>query len=152
MGNVNYTPEQILNRAIGKEIQAKTMYEIYAEKVTDAQGKSLLKELAQEELGHKQILEKVDPKNPGTFTSQSISKSDLADFSDKPEISNEATMQEVLKYAIAEELEAFDFYNSLTAYTSDETFKNLLNRLASEEKRHKQRLENLYDEMFQPEN
>ena len=60
MGYRNFTPSQVLNRAIGKEEQAKTMYEIYAERVEDKQGRQLLQELAKEELGHKLALEKID--------------------------------------------------------------------------------------------
>jgi rubrerythrin len=37
-------------------------------------------------------------------------------------------------------------------YTSDEDFLNLLNTLSAEEKKHKQKLERMYDDMFQPEN
>ena len=33
MGYRNFTPQQILSRAIGKEEEARMMYEIYAEKV-----------------------------------------------------------------------------------------------------------------------
>ncbi len=151
MGTNDFTPRQILNRAIGKEVEAKTMYEIYAGKVEDKQSKGLLKELAQEELGHKQALEKIDPDDAGTFKTPKISRSELSGVSDRPQISKEATMQEVLKYAIAEEVDAFDFYSSLTKHAG-ESLQNLLNRLASEEKKHKQRLERLYDDMFQPEN
>ena len=61
-------------------------------------------------------------------------------------------MQEVLTYAIAEEADAFNFYSSMTKYTSDENLVNLLNKLSSEEKKHKQKLERMYDDMFQPEN
>lgn len=148
----NFTPSQILNRAIGKEEQARMLYEIYADKVEDRQGKALLKELAAEEAGHKKILEKVDPEQPGTFNTAEISSVEISEFFDKPEISKEATMQEVLRFAIAEEIDAYNFYDSLKAYTADENFLNLLSKLEAEEKKHKDRLEDMYDRMFQPEN
>ncbi|MBI4830656.1 MAG: hypothetical protein HY801_03695 [Candidatus Lindowbacteria bacterium] len=115
MADRNFTPRQILNRAIGKEAEAKMMYEIYAEKVEDPRSKQLLKELALEEMGHKLALEKVDPEHPGTFKSPNISSSKFSDFSERPQITN-------------------------------------LRKLASEEKKHKQKLERMYDDMFQPEN
>jgi rubrerythrin len=152
MGYRNFTPRQILSRAIGKEQEAEMMYEIYSEKVEDSQSKGLLKELAREELGHKEALEKIDPDSPGTFRAPEISGAELSEFFDKPQVSKEATMLEVLRYAIAEEQDAFNFYTSLNAYTDDETFLNLLRRLASEEKKHMQKLERMYDDMFQPEN
>lgn len=152
MSNRDFTPSQILNRAIGKEEEARMMYEIYAEKVKDKQSSSLLKELALEEQGHKRALEKVDPDNPGTFKSAEISGSEFDVIFDKPEISKEATMQEVIRYAISEEQDAFNFYKSLTEHVADPTFIDLLNRLAGEEKKHKDRLERMYDELFQPEN
>ena len=152
MGNSDFTPQQLLNRAIGKEEQARMMYEIYADKVEDRQGKELLRELAQEELGHKLALEKIDADKPGTFNAPEISSGEFGEFFDRPEISKEAGMQEVLTYAIAEEADAFNFYNSMTKYASDENLLNLLNKLASEEKKHKQKLERMYDDMFQPEN
>jgi len=152
MGYRNFTPRQLLNRAIGKEQEASTLYEIYADKVDDPQSKKLLQELAREELGHKLALEKIDPENPGTFTTTEISGGEFGEFFDRPQISKDATMQEVLRFAIAEEADAFTFYSSLTKYTKDDGFIDLLNKLASEEKKHKQRLESMYDEMFQPEN
>lgn len=152
MGYRNFTPSQVLNRAIGKEEEAKTIYEIYAEKVEDPQSKKLLQEMAKEELGHKRALEKVDPENPGTFTATEISSGEFGEFFDRPQLSKNASMQEVLRFAIAEEVDAFSFYNALTKYANDENFLNLLNRLAGEEKRHKQKLERMYDDMFQPEN
>ena len=148
----NFTPSQILNRAIGKEEQARMMYEIYADKIEDKQAQALLREMAQEELGHKLALEKVDPEKPGTFSTPEISRAELSEFFDKPDISKDATMQEVIQYAIGEEQDAFAFYKSLTEYATDETLVNLLNRLATEEKRHKDKLERMYDDMFQPEN
>lgn len=152
MASKDFTPRQLLHRAIGKEAEAKMMYEIYAEKVQDEQGKNLLKELALEEAGHQQILEKIDPDRPGTFKSKKISTGEFQEFSAKTEITKESTMQEVLRYAIGEELDAFTFYDSLAEYAAEKTLQNLLHRLASEERKHKERLERLYDEMFQPEN
>ncbi len=152
MADRNFTPRQILNRAIGKEAEAKMMYEIYAEKVEDPRSKQLLKELALEEMGHKLALEKVDPEHPGTFKSPNISSSKFSDFSERPQITKQSTMQEVLQYAIAEEQDAFNYYTSLVDYASDKKLLNLLRKLASEEKKHKQKLERMYDDMFQPEN
>lgn len=152
MAGRDFTPRQLLNRAIGKEVEAKTMYEIYADKVMDKQSKSLLRELAQEELGHKTLLENINPEKPGVFKSQSIPTGEFVEFSESPQITRQSTMQEVLRYAIGEELDAFSFYTSLVEHVGDETLRNLLNRIASEEKKHKERLERLYDEMYQPEN
>lgn len=152
MGYRNFTPKQLLHRAIGKEQEAQTLYEIFAEKMKDQQSKKLLQDLAKEELGHKRALEKIDPDNPGTFTATEISSGEFGEFFDRPQISKDATMQDILRFAIAEEVDAFNFYSSLTKFTGDEGFVNLLNRLASEEKKHKQRLERMYDDMFQPEN
>ncbi len=152
MPGTEFTPRQLLQRAIGKEVEAKTMYEIYAEKVEDRQGKSLLRELAQEELGHRQVLEKIDPEKPGVFKSQKIATGEFLEFSESPQLTPSSTMQEVLKYAIAEEIDAFNFYESLSEQAADSKLRNLLNRLASEEMKHKDRLERMYDEMYQPEN
>ncbi|GAB4347244.1 MAG: hypothetical protein Kow0099_29160 [Candidatus Abyssubacteria bacterium] len=152
MGMRNFTPKQILNRAIGKEVEAKTLYEIYAEKVEDVQARNLLKELAREELGHKQILEKIDSEKPGTFTKPEIAKNEFADFTERAEVTKESTMQEVLRFAIGEEIDAFNFYTSILSFAGDENTRNLLNRIANEEKKHKEKLERLYDDMFQPEN
>ncbi len=152
MGYRNFTPKQLLNRAIGKEQEAQTLYEIFAGKAEDPQSKKLLEDLAKEELGHRLALEKIDPDNPGTFTATEISRGEFGEFFDRPQISHDATAQDVLRFAIAEEVEAFNFYSSMTKYTKDENFTNLLKKLASEEKRHKQKLERMYDDMFQPEN
>jgi rubrerythrin len=152
MGFTNFTPSQALSRAIGKEEEAKMIYEIYADKVEDAHSKQLLQELAKEELGHKLALEKIDPEEPGIFTAAEISTGEFGEFFDRPGLSKDATIQDVLRFAIAEEIDAYNFYETMKKYTKDENFQNLLNRLAGEEKKHKQRLERMYDSMFQPEN
>jgi rubrerythrin len=128
------------------------MYEIYAEKVEDPRSKKLFKELAQEELGHKYALEKINPDHPGAFKCPTVSSAEFSDFSNRPEISKESTMQEVLQYAIAEEQDAFNYYTSLADYASDKKLHDVLCKLAAEEKAHKQKLERMYDDMFQPEN
>jgi rubrerythrin len=125
MAELNFTPRQILNRAIGKEEQAKMMYEIYAGKVEDPNGKKLLKELAQEESRHKETLEKIDPEKPGTFKARKVSSAEFSDFSNRPQITKESTMQEVLKYAIAEESDAIDFYSSIAEFATDKKLVNL---------------------------
>jgi rubrerythrin len=152
MGYRNFTPSQILNRAIGKEEQAKTLYEMYAGIVENRQAKMLLEELAKEELGHKLALEKINPEEPGVFSTTEISSGEFGEFFDRPQISKDSPMQDILRFAIAEEADAFNFYSSLAKYTKDDNLINLLNRLAGEEKRHKQRLERIYDDMFQPDN
>ncbi len=152
MGFSNFTPAQALSRAIGKEEEAKMIYEIYAQKVDDAHSRKLLEELAKEELGHKLALEKIDAEDPGIFTATEISTGEFGEFFDRPSLSKDATIQEVLRFAIAEEIDAYSFYETMKKYTKDESFASLLNRLAGEEKKHKQRLERMYDSMFQPEN
>jgi rubrerythrin len=152
MTNRTFTPSQIINRAIGKEEQANTLYEMYADLVENRQSKLILQELAQEELGHKRLLEKVDPESPGTFNATTISTVEFNEYFDRPQLSKDSSMQDVIQFAIGEEIDAFNFYNSLKKYAQDENFINLLNRLAGEEKKHKQKLERIYDDMFQPEN
>ncbi|RJP21710.1 MAG: hypothetical protein C4520_09300 [Candidatus Abyssobacteria bacterium SURF_5] len=152
MAGKDFTPRQLINRAIGKEVEANMMYEIYAEKVEDEQGKSLLKELAREELAHKHTLEKINPEKPGAFKSQSLPTGEFIEFADRPQITKQSTMQEVLRYAIGEEMEALSFYTSLSEYAGNEEVRGLLNRIASEEKKHKDKLERMYDEMYRPEN
>lgn len=151
MAELNFTPRQILNRAIGKEEQARMMYEIYSEKVEDPKSRQLLKELAQEELRHKETLQKIDPEKPGTFKARKVSSAEFSDFSNRPQITKESTMQEVLRYAIAEEADALNFYSSIAEFATDKKLVNLLNKLAAEERGHRQKLERMYDEMFQPE-
>jgi rubrerythrin len=148
----NFTPSQVLNRAIGKEEEARTIYELYAEKVEDAQAKKILSDLAMEELGHKRALEKIDPESPGVFEETEIAADEFGEFFERPQISKDSSLQEVLRFAIAEETDACNFYAVMKKYTKDETFLNLLNRLSGEEKKHQQKLERMYDEMFQPEN
>jgi rubrerythrin len=152
MGYRNFTPSEILNRAIGKEEQAKTLYEMYADMVENRHAKMLLQEMAKEELGHKLALEKINPEDPGVFTATEISSGEFGEFFDRPQISKDSSLQDILRFAIAEEADAFNFYSSLTKYSKDDKLVNLLNRLAGEEKKHKQRLERIYDDMFQPEN
>ncbi len=148
---MSLTVEQALKVAIDAEIQAYTLYTNAAEKVSGAGTKTMLTELAQQELGHRRKLEHVVAKKDFTVLGKSIPKESrgIAEFlADTDQLKPNATTQEVMIFAIKKEERAFNFYSSLKDEFLGTELENLFNSLAAEEQGHKVKLEDDYEEHF----
>ena len=114
----------------------------------------LLKDLAGQEVIHKQKLE--EALNEGvcdTFTCSSVEEVEKLDLDqylvDIPLLSSSAP-QDVLIVAIKKEAAANSFYKALSELTGNASHRSVFETLAKEEETHKTRLQNMYDDIFQP--
>lgn len=145
------TVEQALKVAIDAEIQAYNLYTNAAQKISGAGTKTMLTELAQQELGHRRKLEHVLAKKDFNVLGKSIPKESrgIAEFlADAEELPTNATTQQVMIFAIKKEERAFNFYSSLKDEFLGTELENLFNGLAAEEQGHKVKLEDDYEEHF----
>lgn len=145
------TVEQALKVAIDAEIQAYNLYTNAAQKISGAGTKTMLTELAQQELGHRRKLEHVLAKKDFNVLGKSIPKESrgIAEFlADTEELPTNATTQQVMIFAIKKEERAFNFYSSLKDEFLGTELENLFNGLAAEEQGHKVKLEDDYEEHF----
>ena len=146
------TVDEILDFAIKKEEQAHDMYNDLSERVDKSWVKELLKDFAQEELGHKKKL--LDIKN-GKYLEPSKEKIldlKIAEYVRDVKPDKSIDYQEALMIAMKEEKAAFRLYTDLAESIDDEKLKNTFLTLAQEEAKHKLRFELEYDEHVLTEN
>lgn len=148
------TIHDALEMAIKREIAAYTLYANLSERVTGPGTKNMLLELAEQEKGHRALLEGVIEGKTQRELGENISSSSsgIANFMVETTLNENATPQEVMTYAIKAEVKAFDFYTALSNDLTDPSLKELFTKLASEEKGHKIKLEDEYEEHFMKDN
>lgn len=148
------TVEQALQLAIDAEINAYNLYMDTLKKVSSVGTKKMLTELADQELGHRRLLEKVVEKENYEILGKNIPQDSqgISEFLVVSELSRDTTPQDVMIFAMKEEQKAFNFYTDLKNYFAGSNLEALFNRLAAEEQQHKIKLENEYEEYFLKDN
>ncbi len=154
MEDVCYTRELALEKAIEMEAKSFTVYkEIYL-KVDDRLAKDLLRDLALDELKHKYTLEKA-------FFEETILLHDLGHsegptmnlsllLEEKP-LSDSASVQGVMRYAIQDEKRAVDFYKKMADQCGGAPMEAMFKQRAQDEESHLARLEELYESQYMSE-
>ena len=141
------TIEKALQIAVKEEIKAYNLYNNASKNVTSPGTKVMLLELAEQELNHRNILESIQQEKTYQLLAVNIPQqsSGISDFLISSEITENATIQEVMIFAMKEEEKAFNFYNELKDFSAGTELEDLFGRLAAEEKVHKIRLEDEYE-------
>jgi rubrerythrin len=151
MDEVCYTREAALEKAIQMEAASFEVYKKMYLKAKDRLAKDLLRDLALDELRHKYTLEKaffeetVLLHESGTKSGPSMKFSLL--LAEKP-LSQNATAQEVMIYAIHEEKRAVDFYRNSAEQCGAAPMAGMYSKLAEDEEGHLARLEELYEKIY----
>jgi rubrerythrin len=143
--------KKIISRAIDGEIEAYTFYRAVSDKVKDKNLKDLFSELAGDEEKHKLTLEgflKQAPEKLHFSTSQDYK---VVDALPTPPLTADLKPLDGLVIAIKRELEAMQMYTQLANTSMGEEQKTIFTELASMERGHKSRLEDIYTNMAFPE-
>ena len=144
----------ILDSAVKMEEQSYALYTMAQGKVGYSSSNKLLKELAQEELKHKEKLLAVIQKGKVSKLGVQAKIQDLkiVDAMKDTALSEDADYLGILVFAAKREKATYGYYNSLAkGLESTETGK-LFSKLAQEELTHKNRLEREYDDFLLKEN
>ncbi len=151
---VTETPsiESVLQLAASKEAEAHEFYLHAAEQAQAPGAKAILKELAQEELKHKEYLEHLDMKAIGKPPSRDVQSLGISEFLVAKPLQPDATFQDILIYAMKREERAERFFHDLAETMPAGDMKQLFKTLEREETRHKARLEKVYDDVIYKEN
>ncbi len=144
--------DDVLDFAVSKEEEARDFYLEWAVKVKNSSIQSVLKEFAREEQKHKDLI--LNVKTGGTFTTnpQEIIDLKIGDYFVTIQPGQEMSYQEALQVAIQREIGAHELYLYLASRSGNQTMKDLFDKLALEEAKHKQRLEQIFDEDILTEN
>lgn len=146
--------EKLVSLAIQREEEAYDFYMKAAEESEFKASVKLLHDLANQEVIHKKKLEQaLDGGVCDTFTCSSVEeveKLDLDQYLVDIPLSPSSSPQEVLIVAIKKEAAANSFYKALSELTGNASNRSVFEALAKEEEVHKTRLQDLYDDIFQP--
>ena len=126
------------------------------EKVDYPSSKKFLKELAQEELKHKEkllaIMENKEKISELGLHAEKVQDLKIVDSMKDTALSEDADYQKILVYAAKREKATYEYYSSLALGLEGTEAGDLFSKLAQEELAHKNRLEREYDEYLLKEN
>ncbi len=143
--------KKIISNAIEAEIEACTFYRAVSDKVKDKNLKDLFSELAGDEEKHKLTLEGFLKQAPEKLHFSTSRDYKVVDPLPMPPLTADLKPLDGLVIAIKRELEAMQMYTQLANTSTDEGQKTIFTELASMERGHKSRLEDIYTNMAFPE-
>lgn len=140
------TVAEIIEVAIQREMEAFFFYDDLIAQVEDPQVKETLQWVAEEEKKHRRFL--VDYRD-GRFGDAALRMTapvdyKLAEHMAEPESEGELSRENVFLVAAHREKRSHQFYTELARLHPDENVQGILQRMASEELLHKEKMEYLY--------
>jgi rubrerythrin len=138
---------KIIEFSIEKEETARKFYLSLAGRVADVSARDSLKFLAGEEAKHKKFLEQY---LRGEISEGTLPLDDVVEYKifehlqEEPAASESMTAEEAFLLAAKRERASHLFYRDLSRLHPDGPVKDLLARMATEELRHKEKVEYLY--------
>jgi rubrerythrin len=150
-GTMNFaTLKDALTFAMDKEKKANELYLLFRGKVKDEGAKALLKDLADQELGHWRMIQEALLTGAVERIGAKAKGRDLqvSDTMVEIELTADSTPPDIMVFAMQMEKKSFDFYNDLLAQYKGTGLEALFSRLAREEMRHKEILEKEYETHF----
>ncbi len=144
--------DEILDFAIGQEVEANKFYTELAGKMDRAWMSKIFNEFAREELGHKRKLEEIKSGKRLVPAEKKVLDLKIGDY--LVDVSPDAEMdyQQALVLAMKKEKKAFKMYTDLAAAVTEEDLEATFLALAQEEAKHKLRFEIEYDDNVMTEN
>ena len=144
--------EHVFAVATRRETEAYEFYSAAARKVGDPNVRDLFKQLALDEKGHFELLEKFRS-NPTEMTKISAPSSDwkVAETEKMPTLSIDMKPKDAIALAMKKEQQAVDIYRSLSSSAIAADVRKMFDNLANMELSHKRRLENIFVDIGYPE-
>ncbi|MBI4304639.1 MAG: ferritin family protein [Chloroflexi bacterium] len=141
---------ELIDTAIYKEIASQAFYIAGQSRTPDPGARALMKELANEELGHSRLLKSLKEKGlkGRKWHIEKVPDLKISEYLTGVDTLEGASLQETLIFATKREQQSIEFYSRMTSVIGDEDARNLCEKLVTEEMKHKLRLETLYDKLF----
>jgi rubrerythrin len=143
--------KKIISFAIDCEKEAYAYYSTVSEKTNDKKLKNLFNELAEDEKKHRIGLEAFLARSPEKMHFSEKQDYKVVDSLPTPPLTADLKPLDGLIIAIKKELEAMQMYTQLANTSTDEAQKNTFLELATMERGHKSKLEDIYTNMAFPE-
>lgn len=140
------TLQSVIDLAIQKEEEAYNFYLNLSNVLEDKAAKDTVKYLAREEAGHKAFLVKCKEQMSCDIVLRPDMPVDyeVAEHLNQPDIKKNMNSEEIFLVAAHRELNAHNFYKGLAELSPSGPLKDMLLKMASEEMRHKEKMEYLY--------
>ena len=143
---------EVLREAIQGEIEAQQLYTEAADMVQAEHVKQALRELAQQELGHRVALEKMLA-NPGQMRygvrklqEETVEDFKIGDHLVVQPLGPNSTFQDICIFASRKEQQSHELYRDMAAQNEGE-LREVLEAMAKDELRHKNLVEGWYEEV-----
>ena len=147
--------KKIIESAVKVEEQSIALYKMALENAKYPSSKVFLKQLADEEKGHKNKLEAImkDENKISELGSQGeVQDLKIVDMKEDTPLSPEADYETILVYAAKREKSSYDYYKILALGLKGTKIAEAFNKLSQEELEHKNKLEKEYDDCVLTEN
>ncbi len=138
--------KEVIQFAIEKEIHSFNFYTKASEATKYSGSKQLFSELAQEEEGHRKLIENLDLEKIRYARVEKVLDLRISDYMVEVTFRPDMSYDEILRMAMKMEEHSLKLDNDLKDSIGDEGIKRLFTFLAGEEAKHKLRLEKIYDE------
>jgi rubrerythrin len=147
-----FTLKEILERAIQKEIASQRLYSDLSQKMSNDAAKDALRQLSRQEQGHQSMLEQYQrgELKGGMLSRRQVIDYKIAEHLDQPEISPEVQLEDIFLLAANHEMHSHELYLALANLHPPGDARRLLEELASQELKHKHKVEFLYTEVAFP--
>ena len=141
---------EIINSAIAQEELSHEFYLRMAKLVSQAETKETFEYLAKDELEHKAFLQSCFTADGCKLVGQAQNVH-LAEMLKAPEFTDDLSPKEALVIAMKREEGSYNFYRALAALQPPGEIKDFLEKMAQMELTHKQKVEDIYDDVAFPE-
>ena len=140
------TMTDILRFAIEREEEAARSYAELAQKTGRSGLQTLLLELRAEEVHHKKLLEELVAGKSATLPGRDVPDLKISDYLIEEPLDAGSRIQDLLIFAARKEAKAVALYARLLRESSSAEHKSLFQFLVQEEKKHKLKLEQEYEQ------
>lgn len=141
---------ELLENAMYKEVASQAFYIAGQNNTDDPGAKALMKDLAEAELRHLQMLKELGERDwkEGQWRREKIPNLMISEYLTGGGKLEGASLQDTLVFAMKREQQSVEFYSQMMSAFRHEEAKRLCERLVHEELKHKLRLEIFYDDLF----
>lgn len=143
--------EQLFSIATKRELEAKEFYTGVAKKVSSTAVREIFEQLAREEMGHFEFLEKFRS-DPSMTMKISAPAADwkVAESQELPPLRLDMKPSDAIGLAMKKEQQAVEFYRTLAASAASDV-RDMFDNLANMELGHKHKLEKVFVDIGYPE-
>jgi len=138
--------DSVVSFAIEKEEKAMDFYQKCADRAKNQGIKKFFQEMVDEEKRHRDLLKGLNPSALGDIKLDKVEDLHISDYLIDVQFRNELTYQEALTLAMKKEEKAHAFYAAWKDKCMHEKTGKLFEMLATEEMKHKRKIETVYDE------